>query len=249
MVTTLMPLDPETSPQRAVRILPIAAHLLPDEVIAGRRAKKVRGWVIVVLCVVAVLLGSWYAVVVLQARNAQDDLRGVAVEEQVLKRRQTEFSEVTNVRKETSTIEAQLATLMAEDMRWSAALNTLRSTGTQSAIELTTVTGALTSSQAGGVPIERLPTTKAPKVIGTMTVTGKAPDKNSVARYLDALGKADTFANVYLTSAADPSGSEASDGVQFILSIDITAAALGGRFTPTTAPTPAASASTTPGGN
>jgi Tfp pilus assembly protein PilN len=250
MATTLMPLDPATSPQRAVRVLPISANLLPDEVIAGRRAKKVRGWVIIVLGVVTVLLGSWYAIVVLQARNAQDDLRGVSVEEQVLKRKQTEFSDVTNVRKETSTIEAQLAGLLAEDLRWSTVLDTLRSTGTESAIQVTAVTGALNSSQAGGAaPADRLPTAGADKVIGTMTVSGNAPDKNSVARYVDALGKVDKFANVFLTSAAESTSSEASGQVQFSLSVDITVAALGGRFSPTPAPTPAASATTTPGGN
>jgi hypothetical protein len=81
-----------------------------------------------------------------------------------------------------------------------------------------------------------------------MTVGGTAPDKNSVARYVDALGKGDSFANVFLTSAADDTSSEASGKTQFNLTVDITEAALGGRFAPSAAPTPAASASITPGG-
>ena len=244
MATTLMPLDPATSPQRAARVLPIAAHLLPDEVIAARRARKVRSWVLVVLGVVAVLLGSWYALVALQANNAEEELQGVTLEQTLLQRKQTEFKEVTDVRAETAAINGRLATLLAEDLRWSTLLDTLRTTGADSAIKITAVSGALSSSASGtgAAPSDRLPTTGGKKVVGTLTVTGEAPDKNSVARYVDALGNVALFANPYLTNAAEATGT-----VQFSLSLDITADALGGRFSPTTPPAPAASA-TTPGG-
>jgi hypothetical protein len=244
MATTLMPLDPATSPQRAARVLPIVAHLLPDEVIAGRRAKKVRGVVIVVLGVVTVLLGSWYAFVTLQAGDAENDLKGVTLEQTVLQRKQTEFKDLTDTRAEITAINSQLSVLLAEDMRWSTVLNTLRTTGTDAAVRITAVSGALSSSTAGGgtVATGRLPTGSGDKVVGTLTVTGEAPDKNSVARYVEALDKDKAFANVFLTSVA-----EVEKKVQFSLSLDITADALGGRFSPTTAPAPAAS--TTAGGN
>jgi Tfp pilus assembly protein PilN len=244
MATTLMPLDPATSPQRAMRVLPIAAHLLPDELMATRRGKRVRSWVIVILGIVAVLLGSWYAFVSLEVQNAEDELAGVALEQVVLQKKQTEFRQVTDVRAESAAIEGQLAKLLAEDLRWSTLLDTLRTTGTDSAIKITAVSGALSSSASGGgaAPTDRLPSTGTHRVIGTMTVTGDAPDKNSVARYVDALGKVNLFANAFLTNAAE----SAENKVQFTLSVDITDAALGGRFTPTTPPTPAAS---TPGGN
>ena len=250
MATTLMPLDPATSPQRAARVLPISAHLLPDEVIAARRARKVRSLVLVVLGVVAVLLGSWYAFVSLQANDAQAELDGVALEQTVLQRQQNEYRQVTDVRAETAAINGTLATLLGEDLRWSTLLGTLRSTGADSAIEITAVSGALSSSSAGGgaAPADRLPTGSAARIVGTLTVTGEAPDKNSVARYVDALGAVELLANPYLTSAA-----QVERKVQFSLSVDITAAALGGRFSSTTAPAapaaPAPAAPTTTGGN
>jgi Tfp pilus assembly protein PilN len=245
MATTLMPLDPATSPQRAARVLPIAARLLPAEVIAARRARKVRGWVMVVLCLVAALLGSWYALVALQANAAEEELRGVTLEQTLLQRKQTEFQRVTDVRAESAAINGKLATLLADDLRWSTLLDTLRTTGAESAIKITAVSGALNSSTsgAGAEPSDRLPTTGGKKVVGTLTVTGEAPDKNSVALYVDALGKVTLFANPYLTNAAEATGT-----VQFSLSLDITADALGGRFSPTSPPAPAAPA-TTPGGN
>jgi Tfp pilus assembly protein PilN len=242
MATTLMPLDPATSPQRAVRVLPIAAHLLPDELIASRRGKKVRGWVLITLAIVTALLGSWYALASLEAKKAKDDLAGVTLEQVLLQKKQNEFKEVTDVRAESAAIDSQLASLLAEDLRWSTLLDTLRNTGADSAIEITAVSGALSSSTSGGgaIPTDRLPTADHQRIIGTMTVTGDAPDKNSVARYVDALGKVNLFANAFLTNAAESTEKD----VQFTLSVDITDTALGGRFTPTTAPTPAASTTT-----
>jgi hypothetical protein len=133
---------------------------------------------------------------------------------------------------------------MAEDMRWSTLLSTLRATGTDTAVQVTAVSGALRSSTAvgGTVATDHLPSVATNKIIATLTVTGEAPDKNSIARYVEALEKVDVFANVFLNNAA-----EVDKKMQFTLSVDITADALGGRFSPTAAPKPAAS--TTAGGN
>jgi Tfp pilus assembly protein PilN len=241
MATTLMPLDPATSPQRAARVLPIVAHLLPDEIIAARRGRKVRARVIVVLVVVAVLIGSWYAVAAIKATNAQNNLDDITAEAQALQRKQSKYAEVIKVQADTTAITGHLSTLLAEDLRWSTLLGTLRSTGTSSAIEITAVSGALSSSTAGAgaTPTDRLPTTGMQAIVGTLTVTGQAPDKISVARYVDALTAVKGLANPYLTSA-----SEVEKKVQFSLQIDITAGALGGRF----APKATASVTTTAGG-
>ncbi|HET9516407.1 MAG TPA: PilN domain-containing protein [Actinoplanes sp.] len=245
MATTLMPLDPATSPQRAARVLPIVAHLLPEEVVAKRRAKKVRGIVGISLGVVIALLGSWYGVVTLQAYDAEDDLKAVTLEQTALQRRQLEYKDLTDTRAEIATISTRLASLLAEDLRWSTVFTTLRSTGRSSAVQITSVTGGLstsTTATGGSATTPRLPSESAEKVVASLTVTGTAPDKNSIARYVDALEDVDIFANSYLTNAT-----ESGKTVQFSLSVDVTAAALGGRFSPTTAPTPAGSGST--GGN
>lgn len=241
MATTLMPLDPATSPQRAARVLPIVAHLLPDEVIAARRGRKVRGRVIVILVIFAVLVGSWYALAAANATNAQNRLDDVTAEAQALQRKQSKYAEVIKVQADTTTITGHLSTLLAEDLRWSTLLGTLRSTGAGSAIEITAVSGALSSSTAGAgaTPTDRLPTTSNQAIVGTLTVTGQAPDKISVARYVDELAAVKGLASPYLTSA-----SEVEKKVQFSLQVDITAAALGGRFTPKTV----ASATTSAGG-
>ena len=230
MATTLMPLDPATSPQRAARILSISADLLPAEVIDARRGRKVRGHVIVVLLVFVVLLGSWYALTWKQAVDARSDLDTVTSQAQMLQRSQSEYADVVNVQAERDTIAAQLKTLLADDLSWQALLGTVRSTGAASDIVVTGINGSVVSGTDASSATGKLPSSTTTKVIGTLTVTGTAPGKDSLAKYVDALGELKVVANPYLTSAA-----EAEKNVQFSLQVDITASALGGRFTSTTA--------------
>jgi hypothetical protein len=225
MATTLMPLDPATSPQRAARILSISANLLPAEVTDARRARTVRGRVIGVLLVFLLLLGSWYGYAWLQATIAQDDLDDVTSQAQQLQQAQVKYADVVNVQAERDTISAQLKTLLTNDLSWQTLLGKLRGTGTSSGISIGGMSGSLASGTAV-TEANKLPSTSATKVIGTLTVTGTAPDKDSLAKYVDALGGLKVVANPYLTSAAETDGL-----VQFSLQVDITAGALGGRFT------------------
>lgn len=229
MATTLMPLDPATSPQRAGRVLPISARLLPQEIIAARRARKVRGRVILLLLLVVALLGSWYAHAWNEERTAADELAAVTADAQIVQQRQSRYADVVNVQNETTAIGRQLATLLARDLRWATLLRTLRDTGSEADVSVTGVTGSLNpAGQGNAAPQGRLPRAGGPTTVGALTVTGTAPDKPSLAKYVEALAKLKVVANPYLTSAA-----EADEKVQFSLQVDITADALGGRFTKT----------------
>ena len=59
--TALLPLNPAVSPQQVARILPIRANLLPQEITAGRSARRMRVFVIVAVVIVVVGVGAWYA--------------------------------------------------------------------------------------------------------------------------------------------------------------------------------------------
>jgi hypothetical protein len=79
---------------------------------------------------------------------------------------------------------------------------------------------AETSSSTG------LPDTSGEKIIGTLTVTGTAPDKAAIAEYVDALATAAGLGNPIVGDT------NLQDGQQrFTLRLDLTSAALGGRFT------------------
>ena len=232
MATTLMPLDPATSPQRVSRILTISAHLLPEEVVAARRARKTRSIVLVVVLVALVALGGWYALALSAKSSADDDLAGYATEVATLQRSQNQdFAEVVSKQAESSALDKELQTLMANDLPWATLLDTLNTTATASGVTVNGVTGALTAAgnngaaTAANTATTSLPSTSGATTIGTLTVTGIGPDKTSIGKFVKNLGGLSTVANPYLTSAA-----QGDNGMQYSLQLDITSAALCGRF-------------------
>ena len=63
-------------------------------------------------------------------------------------------------------------------------------------------------------------------IIGTVTLTGKAANKAAVAAYVDALGGVAGVTNPFPSDV-----SQDTEGLAFTIRLDITKAALGGRFT------------------
>jgi hypothetical protein len=228
--TTLMPLDPALSPQRVVRVLSISANLLPEEIVAGRRARRARGLVLVALLVVVALLGGWFLYANHEVQLADDELSSVTNEATALQQSQTRFKDVVDVQNQTQTISKQLTALLGKDLPWAALLSTLRDTGTSSGVTVQGVIASLNDSTtaASGGSAATLPNASGVATIGTATITGIGPDKPSIAKYVDALGKlkTKTVANPYLTTAT-----QSDSGVTFSITIDITTQALCGRFT------------------
>jgi hypothetical protein len=226
--TTLMPLDPALSPQRVNRVLTISADLLPEEIVVARRARRTRSWVLAVVAVVLVALGGWYALAEHQTTLADQELESVTAERIALQRKQADFAEVVNVQSETGTITKQLAALLANDLPWASLLDTLRTSGERSGVTVDGISGSLNDPEAGpATDSSTLPSTSGAAKIGMLTITGTAPDKPSVARYVDTLGTLSTVANPFVTSVAK--GSEGD--YTFSLTVDVTADALCGRFT------------------
>ena len=224
--TTLMPLDPALSPQRVSRVLTISADLLPDEIVAGRRARRTRTWVLIMLMLVLAGLGGWYAMADRDLRAADDELAALTGDVAKLQRRQNDYAPVVDVQAETNAITKELGTLLANDLPWATLTDTLRDTGAKAGVTVGGMSGTLTGAGASTPGTVSLPSTSGSATIGTVTVTGNAPDKPSVAKYVDSLSSLTIVANPYLTSVA-----EADDELQFSLTVDITAKALCGRFT------------------
>lgn len=224
--TALTPVDPGLSPDQVNRIPRISANLLPDEVVAARRARNARLGVLAGVILVVALMATWYVYAVNQVRIATNDLNSVTTEAADLEHSQTRYAGVVSIENQTQTIAQQLNTLLANDMSWSTLLTTLRDTGTTASVTVAGVNGSLLKTAAGTPDLGTLPTAKGVTVIGSLIVTGSAPDKPSIAKYVDALGKIDTIANPYLTNASVNDGA-----LSFSITIDITAKAECGRFT------------------
>lgn len=229
MATTLMPLDPATTPQHAQRLLPIAARLLPTEIISIRRTKAVRSRVIAVLVAVTLLLGGWYAFARYQVQEAKDDFGAAVAKQAAMIADQNNYSEVVQTQTSSNAISSRLSALLADDLRWAGLLSSLRGSAGASGITLTGMSGALHSSGGDAAAGQNaLPGVSTSATIGTLTITGIGPDKDAVAQYVDRLADVAQFANPYLTNVTS-----AQKGVQFSMQVDITAQARGGRFTAT----------------
>ena len=228
MATTLMPLDPAMSPQQSTRILAISASLLPEEIVAARRAGRTRGWVIVVAAVVACLCGAWFAYAQDQKQQAEKELATAMTAVTSLQQDQRRFSTTVKVENETALLTQQLKAVLANDLDWAALLDTLRSAGTPSGVEIDGVNGALDVAGAGSSSdTKAMPGTDTAASIGSLVVTGAGPDKKAVAAYVEALGSQTVVTNPYVTSVA----SSDEGGVTFSLKVDITQASLCGRWT------------------
>jgi Tfp pilus assembly protein PilN len=229
--TTLMPLDPALDPQRVTRMLDISADLLPPEIIEGRRARHARWIVLGALLAVLALLAGWYIYATLQVQRANGDLNEATTQVATLQQSQSRYQEVVDTQQQTKTIAKQLTSLLANDLPWSTLLSTLRDTGASSGVTVTGIIGTLDAagtgtggSKAGGSTT--LPSKSGVTTVGTLTVTGTGPDKQSIAKYVDSLGALTTVANPYLTSAT-----QLDTGVTFSITLEITSKALCGRFT------------------
>lgn len=226
MSTTLVPLDPAISPVRSTRVLNISANLLPEEIVAARQARRTRGLVLVVVAAVAALCASWFGLAHHQKQQADQDLAKATAAVTDLQHDQREFTETLQVQADTKLLSEQLTAVMANDMDWAALLATLRSSGTPSDISVSGVNGQLNAAGGGSSTANVLPGS-ATDTVGSLLVSGKGPDKKAVAAYVDVLGRQTVVANPYVTSVA----SDESGGVSFSLRVDITRAALCGRFT------------------
>jgi len=206
--------------EHSLRIPDIAADLLPVEVFEVRRGRQVRRVVLSALAVFALVVGGWYAVATYQTIAARDALEGAQDDAQRLTRQQRAYADLVAAQAESSAITAQLAALLADDLQWAKLLSSLQDAA-PSGVRLTGVTGALSTGTAGAAN----PATPA-NVIGSLNLTGTAGSKALVAAYVDALGKVAGVTNPLLGDITAQGST-----LTFTVRMDITKAALGGRYT------------------
>ncbi|MFI1990011.1 hypothetical protein [Actinoplanes sp. NPDC020271] len=220
MTTALMPLDPSVSPQHANRILPIRANLLPQDISAGRRARRTRAAVIVAVVLVVAMLGAWYWHATVQKRDAEADFASVTEQVSQVQKGQRAYSDLTTTKNTNIKMTGQLGKLMAEDVPWQAVLDLVRTTGATYEVTVTELTGQLARDNTGSTTGD---------VIGTINISGKAPDKKAVAKYVLALValKSKGFTDPFVSNV---SGVD-TEGVTFNLSVSLTKVAMCGTYT------------------
>lgn len=233
--TTLMPLDPAGAPLVALRVPAIRANLLPEEITAGRNARRIRDVLIVAVVLVIAALGGWYYLAAVDRNEAADNLD--AMTQQVDKTRaetkRQEYTKVTQVIEEQETIKNELNVTMANDLPWSTVLGKVRNSGVNG-ITVTSANGSLLDKNTAASAANA--GAGAKQTVATLTILGNGKDKKTIAAYLDALAKIDGVAHVYLTTAGSQddanSGSKAK-GWTFSITANLTSELLCSRFTTT----------------
>jgi Tfp pilus assembly protein PilN len=232
------PPTPAAAAPAVLRAVGVFANLLPDEVVASRRARVVKRYVLLGLAATLFLLVTGFGLAWWQTQRAQGDLSAAQDQASALQHRQREFQPLVTAQGQSAQIESSLGKLMVGDLQWMHLLDTIRASATRG-ISITSLTGTVTVGAAvppGGTPgtsdgLDVLNRTGQLQV-GTMTISGTAVDKNTVAAFVDTLGKMPGLAAAFPASVTSTNG-KLTFSVQVILTSD----ALGGRFTPKPATT------------
>ena len=203
-----------------LRFVAVRANLMPTEVLSKRQTEVVRKQVVLGLVVVVGLLVAWFGLSWFQTHSARSDLSSARNRAAALQSQQRSFAPLVNAQSQTQTIQGQLHTLMANDLSWQQMLTKLRGAA-PSGLALTSVTGTV------GAGANSTPTAATAGSVGQLTLTGTAHSKNDVATYSDKLSTVSGLAAPLITNVTTASGN-----VTFSMTVGITPAALGGRYTP-----------------
>jgi Tfp pilus assembly protein PilN len=144
---------------------------------------------------------------------------------QVLQAQQKQYADLSNTKTSSAAIEAELAKLMGQDIKWYDLVPALRNAAAATGVTLTNISATLTPANAASSPAPG--TTATAATVGNITITATTPDKTRVAAFLDALAKVPGLVNPYLNNL-----STQGTGTQFSMQVGFTSALYQGRYTP-----------------
>lgn len=224
---------PRPATDAPLRFVTLRADLLPDEILDARQSLIMRKRVLVGLAVLVVILIGWFGLARWQTSSAGDDLDTVKQDSVALAQEQARYAPLVRAQDDVKSIDARLRTLMAGDLPWQRMLSTLRADAPRG-VTLTNVTGSVTTGVVTSSGVTGTTNTQAQpdvlnqtgsRAVGTLTITGTAPTKASVAGYADRLAKSKGLAAPLISSVT-----VANRAVTFTMNVLITTNALGGRY-------------------
>jgi hypothetical protein len=217
----------EAPPQAdTLALLPIAANLLPQEVIDQRRTRKARWVVAFALAAVLVVVAGWDVRSRQQTASARQSLAGLQTQDTRLQKQTTQFGPLQQIQAQTAALNATLKGLSADNLPWYTLLPDVTAVARRfHGASFDTVSGQLNIGGVGA-PAVTLPSSSAATPIGSLILHGIAPDKSTIAAIVDGLSDVKGVADVYLTGASQATGG----CYTFSVSAVITSAALGGQF-------------------
>ena len=224
---------PPSAPDAPMRYATIRANLLPDELIATRRVSVLKRRIAIGLAGLLALLilgygWSWY-----QTSSSQDDLTAAQRATITLLNKQKSFAPLVDAQDQSATIQTALRKLMIGDLSWTDMIAVLgKSAG--GGVVISQISGQLTAGAAAGAPQPNsvgfgVLNQTGKQAVGSITLTGTAPDKNAVAAFVDKLSAVPGLAAPFPASVSAVNDNGVGS-VQYSVSVLITSDALGGRY-------------------
>jgi hypothetical protein len=221
-------------PGDEARVVTVFANLLPDEVVASRRLRALQRHLVLGLAGLVVLLIAVYGFSFWQTENARTDLSDQRTRTQGLQNQLKDFAPLLAAQAQAASINQTLAGLMTNDLSWRDLMTRIEAEA-QGDVQVTGVNGSVTDStqpapSGPGGGLQVLNDSGKP-VVGTLTISGEAKDKRSLAAFVDRL---DSVRGITVPLPASVAGEQGK--LTFSINTLIVSDALGGRFThPTTA--------------
>lgn len=205
---------------------PVRVNLLPPEVEAQRRLRRLQTWLAVALLVALAVVGGLYWQASREVATAQAELTAVQAEQATLARQVAQYAEVPAVFRLVESAQAQLSDVKAPEVHWSTYLTDL-SLRVPSSVWLTQM--QVTQNYAGAAGASGGAASADPlaptDTIGTITYTGYALSQRDVATWLDALARLSDGIYPYVTQSTQAKIGT-TDVVQFTSSVLVKRSAL-----------------------
>lgn len=196
-------------------------NLLPEGVIARRAVRRAqRGGVVAVGATVLVLAASWL-IGGSHAASEQQELDTAQARVTALQAQQAQYAAAPQTVRALRSTEEARTTAMAEDVSWSAFVDSLSSALPAGAW--------LDGVQATLDPDDGATGAAAAPGEGSVTITARSTSYEDVAAYLDALGTVPGVSDAYLMTAS-LDAAQAQSVVSFTITARVTDAALSHRF-------------------
>jgi Tfp pilus assembly protein PilN len=186
--------------------------LLPPEVLAWGRVRRLRMAFAAACLVAALVVGGFYLLAVDDVDDARQELDAVREREETLQEQVQAFEGISETYAQVTAMNALLDEAEAGEVRWSYYLNDL-SRSIDDGVWLTTMTATLQGSGAGAAaptdpaaPVDPAAPTDpgaAGGGIGTVTFTGSALSHDRVAAWLETLGEQPGYTDPYLTNSTE----------------------------------------------
>lgn len=238
MTATAIPTGAPDEAELAGPLQDVFANLLPEEIVAGRRLAELKrrmalGLAALVSVLILIYGFSWWQTTA--AHHSLSSAKNTAAKLQVQK---DKFAPLVTAQTQSATIQSALRQLMLGDLDWTQMLTALGSTA-HNGLKITAIDGTLTTGAAaatsGNAGFNVLNQTGSQSV-GSMTINGSAPDKATIASFVDALATVPGLAAPFPASVTTVAGGHQ---IEFSINVIITTKALGGHYSANPSKNPA----------